>query len=594
MITRLTLHNWRAYDHLDLPLAPGTTFIVAPNGVGKTSLLEGAAWALFGEAALLPRGAVRLGSASATATATAEVSLPDGRQLRVSRPLPPSVRRGSASTPTATVDGVVVPPDELPRLLNRTFQTEPSILARLVLMRDQAAPPDELNLTRHLCGYLGIDGLQEALAEVADRKRAAERDIRLLRSTGTTTASERDDLRAQLTTAEQQVPAAETAYQEALSRVQGARDRLQTWQNRHDQAAERDRQLQQLQQLTTRAAQILGQPVTPGRVIDALDAAAHQSAAALDQARQDKAFHLARAAHVRAALTELEGSQAACPVCRRPLSEDDKEAARREHDNDLQQAASSAADAERRESEYAARQRQLAQLARAAITLTSAAKGFEPAPPGEDRTVLDAELHEAEQQQQGGLEALISARSGVQLLRRKLAEAEEDLRNEATLQSLYSGLAQATAAEQAIQGTVDSLLADTVAPLSTQVAAQWRRVFEDRGDIDLTANGDVTRLVNGDLLPFSSFSTGERMGLQLVLRLLLVEAATRADFMWIDEPLEHLDPNARRLVANLLARATGERLRQVVVTTYEEPLARRLAAAAPGAVHLQYVRTSPS
>jgi DNA repair exonuclease SbcCD ATPase subunit len=54
--------------------------------------------------------------------------------------------------------------------------------------------------------------------------------------------------------------------------------------------------------------------------------------------------------------------------------------------------------------------------------------------------------------------------------------------------------------------------------------------------------------------------------------------ATRADFCWFDEPLEHLDPDVRRKVANLLTRATsgGRPFRQIVVTTYEEPLARHL------------------
>ena len=40
MITRLELTNWRNYEHADLVLGPGTTFVVASNGVGKTSLVE--------------------------------------------------------------------------------------------------------------------------------------------------------------------------------------------------------------------------------------------------------------------------------------------------------------------------------------------------------------------------------------------------------------------------------------------------------------------------------------------------------------------------------------------------------------------------
>ena len=49
MIHQLRLRNWRSYEGLDLRLEPGTTFIVAPNGVGKTSLVYGLAYGVFGQ-----------------------------------------------------------------------------------------------------------------------------------------------------------------------------------------------------------------------------------------------------------------------------------------------------------------------------------------------------------------------------------------------------------------------------------------------------------------------------------------------------------------------------------------------------------------
>ena len=48
MIHQLRLRNWRSYEDLDLRLDPGTTFVVAPNGVGKTSLVYGLAWVSSG------------------------------------------------------------------------------------------------------------------------------------------------------------------------------------------------------------------------------------------------------------------------------------------------------------------------------------------------------------------------------------------------------------------------------------------------------------------------------------------------------------------------------------------------------------------
>jgi recombinational DNA repair ATPase RecF len=38
MIQRLELRGSRAFDHIAIDFQPGTTFLVAPNTVGKTSL----------------------------------------------------------------------------------------------------------------------------------------------------------------------------------------------------------------------------------------------------------------------------------------------------------------------------------------------------------------------------------------------------------------------------------------------------------------------------------------------------------------------------------------------------------------------------
>ena len=66
MIRRLGLRNWRSYENLDLELGPGTTFVVAPNGVGKTSLVYGLAWGVFGErSSVNPKECIRAGAESA-------------------------------------------------------------------------------------------------------------------------------------------------------------------------------------------------------------------------------------------------------------------------------------------------------------------------------------------------------------------------------------------------------------------------------------------------------------------------------------------------------------------------------------------------
>ena len=74
---------------------------------------------------------------------------------------------------------------------------------------------------------------------------------------------------------------------------------------------------------------------------------------------------------------------------------------------------------------------------------------------------------------------------------------------------------------------------------------------------------------------------------------MLAAAATRTSTLWFDEPLEHLDPTRRTTIAQTLVRAaqTGAAT-QIVVTTYEEGLARRLEATAADTVAIVYARDS--
>ena len=67
MIRFVELQNWRAYQDAAIDLDSKVVFFVAPNGVGKSSLMEAVRWCLLGEPA--PRktkAAVRLGAPSAS------------------------------------------------------------------------------------------------------------------------------------------------------------------------------------------------------------------------------------------------------------------------------------------------------------------------------------------------------------------------------------------------------------------------------------------------------------------------------------------------------------------------------------------------
>ena len=95
-------------------------------------------------------------------------------------------------------------------------------------------------------------------------------------------------------------------------------------------------------------------------------------------------------------------------------------------------------------------------------------------------------------------------------------------------------------------------------------------------------------------IDFSSFSSGEKVVAKLLLRLATLTSTTEIPFCWIDEPLEHLDPDARSYVAQMLAYlSSADALSQIVVTTYEQDLALQLADGAGEQVRLEFLKTAP-
>src|SRR5216683_6306754 len=223
MIRRLALTNWRAYEHVTLDLEPGTTFIVARNGIGKSSLIEGAAWALYGDAGGRPSDAIRLGTASASASV--EVILPDGRTLAITRQLPRGLGRTAAPPVSAAIDGHEIPGTQITSAIRDAFGADPAFLARLTMLRGGELPDAgaaDLNLREHLCHLFGIDGLQEALTELMTRQRDIDHRIRQIRQVSGASAQELSQLRARHDQAARLAEEAGHAHTACVDAVRGA------------------------------------------------------------------------------------------------------------------------------------------------------------------------------------------------------------------------------------------------------------------------------------------------------------------------------------------------------------------------------------
>lgn len=592
MIRRLRLTNWRNYEDVSIDLQEGTTFVVASNGVGKTSLVEAARWALFGTPSASSTSPVRVGADQATATV--ELALPTGQILTVERTLTTKAARQPA-LPSIHQDGKRIDVDAFDGALREAYDTEPAFLARLTMpavTREQDTPT-ALGLESHLGRYFGVDGLQRASELLAGKLKSTEKQIRQIKVANASTAQQLTGLETAVTTAVAAVEdaarehTAAQAANEVLRAYLQARHVREAWTTRHGQWVSQTNE--HLEEIARELKESVDRAGVEARLTDRID----ELSRLIENARIQIAIRESRADTIRANQASLDDSHDDCPVCRRPLDDTTIALAHQSNEAELEALATEVAALRAEETSATTRRSQMQALAQHWRSIPD--PGPEPEMT-EEPTPHSTDIEEAANQVSEALERLVDARAGQVDAERRLREARDADDAMRQLMSLFRDEANIRVALGTTRATLDELLEQTVRPLATEVDQRWKALFPNRGELSTRADGSITRNVNGHTLPYDAFSTGESMVATIVLRLLVAQMATSADFCWFDEPLEHLDPDVRRQVASILSRASdgNGQLRQVVVTTYEEPLARHLQARSPERVHLIDVRQAPT
>jgi DNA repair exonuclease SbcCD ATPase subunit len=591
VIRRLALKNWRNYEDIDLELQPGTTFIVAPNGVGKTSLMEAASWAIFGPLGQRPGGAVRKGSSSATATA--EIQFPDQRILRITRSLP-SKPSAALPQPTVHLDGKPISPFVVEDELREAYAADPAFLIRLTMPTGHidARGPSDFGLEDHLCRFFGIDALRQAVDNLDQRLKAQQKRIKAVRQGSIPTSAALSALRDRIAANEAAVAEAAAAH----ARTSAALDRARNTERNRGQLIEWRKRLasytHSLMELAAAAASELTlDPENPDAVQNTLDTALNSVRRELEAIRVQRAGLAGRSAAIEQHSKALDGAHGDCPVCRRPLDRETLSFARSAHETDITRINTETGRLSLEEAELAGKQQRLVSLIQTFRSLPH--PGPSPADTSSVDIASEKSIDELDAELSGALDRLVQCRTELATAQSELDAILANQAAHAELQRLYAQEAAIRASREAISTAKNKLLQQTIQPLAHEIDERWGQLFPGRGRLSTQSTGAVSRELAGETLPDSEFSTGERTGLVIFLRLLVLDTMTKANFCWLDEPLEHLDPDSRRKVAGILARASSIGApKQIVVTTYEEPLARRVQERDPQNVALVYVRPS--
>lgn len=189
MIERLELRRWRAFDSVAIDFEPGTTFLVAPNGVGKTSLLLGLTWALFGDQSNVDaKTCVRVGHDTAEATVT--LSVGNGGLLTIKR----TVTAAGKANANFSYGDQPISASSAHEMLADQFGAPIDIAARLAVIRGSGKDDGELQLREHLYDAFGVSGLRRSAAIATKLHKQAEAARKRLRSAARTHLANRDHL----------------------------------------------------------------------------------------------------------------------------------------------------------------------------------------------------------------------------------------------------------------------------------------------------------------------------------------------------------------------------------------------------------------
>ncbi|HWL65667.1 MAG TPA: hypothetical protein VNP73_06805, partial [Actinomycetota bacterium] len=489
-------------------------------------------------------------------------------------------------------DRSITSQDELDELLTSEFGADPHVLAQLTIMIHGGAVETfqgEFDLQDHLAAVFGVTPLFEAARNAEAMAARAASALRKMKTTQRSEKREKDDIVAELQSVIEQLEATNAERDQVVATTGAAEETIRIGEEWTRFQAGMDERTEKLSALAQESSTVVDRPLTAANVLDVLQEAERSLADAVGAAEAEAASARGKTDLINAALSDLEGAEAVCPTCLRPMSEHEAGRAGEEHAKHLRELDTQIQAAEGKAN---AGRTSLESVRRVLDRVRSLPVPLQPEiEVGSDLAAARTELERRKEELQTIDKKLALLSTTGASLQNALQELEEDEQQKRELEILYREEGIALATQQALADTGNAITERYIEPLAKEVESRWKTMFGS-GGLNLSSEGRITRQVGGRTLEFAALSGGEKVWALLLTRLLIAGASTKAPFIWLDEPLEHLDPKLRKVVAGTLAKASsGAGLRQVIVTTYESELARRLMEDVPSA-SLIYVTTS--
>ena len=582
MIRRLRLHNWRSYEDLDVELDPGTTFVVAPNGVGKTSLVYGLAWGVFGQHSKVdPKPCIRAGSDNAQVRV--EFDLPDERRFSIVR----TVKRRGAPTATYELEGKGISENSAQIAMEQALGIDLPAASGLSMMMGggHIAASGSLDLESHLHHAFGVAHLLDAAEKARVVAREAERTRTSLRSTTRQRMDNRSATESEIARLEGEITLLQQRGSE-LERIRDSAAAQRTLVERHEAlAGQLDQYERRRSHLMSDIENLMGRSVTTGsnesiraEMLSELEAC-ERKAVEVTEGSVNARSVINASDH---AILLLDDDHGICPTCMRSLPAHERASAISAHRTQRVAAQAETRRIEEIQTENQTRARTISRLLGQLESLQPPNLGIKesdfPTRAEADTLYQQAiDSFDEHNRQLGGVQSQLKS------LRAQIASDDQVQEEERNLRLAYRREAVAYAGAEVLREAAEHVIKSRIEPMAAEVRGRWKHLFTSNG-LAFGPDGSITRVRDGEELDWDTLSGGERTWARIVTHLIVMATTTSLPFAWFDEPLEYLDPQLRHAVAATLATATrGGSPRQLLVTTYEHAIAQQLANETDGA-----------
>lgn len=593
MIKKIWLRQWKAYASLDLELGEGTTFLVAENGIGKSSIIQGIHFALFGSSKIFGTNrtildAVR-GNEGDIGTAGCELTL-GSSLIRLERSVEKSTRHVNIQT-AIDIDGHRASENDWLELLRAETGVDASQLELLAFVHEGATMSIDdagLNTVEMLSEVFGVGRLKQAAQQLEQTAKRLDRENDSLRKSLRDAPSKRDTEQA---SALYDQLAQALARNESLKTQKSALERYELAQREWSHYTTAKLHFKQASDAFEQGVLTITQRVRdllPGLDISH-DAKSNRLllehvVAALSERIEEIINERGRLTAMRETALHyaeiISTGDSTCPTCRQPMSQHAAQLAVAEHQETVDR---STVRLQKMDSDLSL----LRPLLKDAQALMRTPEPRIPEPPSEDppapepasvvgvpsdMSTIRSEIDELDS-------AIRHIKADLAVIERIVSERHENTLLSARLFDGYRTVERAHLAAETMTRLADAITADRITPMANELQKRWPTLCSG-SELRMETDGALYLKVGDYVVPYCNLSGGQRTLAQLTVRLLALQMATTCPFFILDEPLEHLDARNRRSLATLLVHATHEssQLRQVLVTTYEESVTRRLSS----------------